>query len=238
MKKCVAFFTFLFALSSVQTGSAATELSNDDIRAGKLFPFESAKIVYKKSGMSEGTETLWISDYGKKQVRQTKVTTKSFGFTNTDESISIVTPEKVTTINLKEKTGIRMDNPMKDFYAGLKNKSDAEIEELKKSGMIMARQMTGQQEIKPIGKEKILGKEAEIYVITAMGITSKSWIWNNLTLKTEASVMGNDSIDEAVSIEIGAAAPSEKSLIPEGVQIQEMPAMGQQNPFANLGQPR
>ncbi len=230
-----ALFSFLFTSSLL----ADNELSNDDIRAGKLYPFKSAKVVYKKSGMSQGTETLWIDNYGKLQIREIDVTTKVFGFSNTDKSISIVTPEMITTINLKEKTAVRMANPMKDFYENLKTKSDKELEEFKKSGMVMAQQMTGQQEIKPVGTEKILGKKCEIYEITMAGVTSRTWTWSNLSLRTEASMMGNKTLDEATSVEMGIKVPKEKSQIPAGIPIQELPAMGQgQNPFAGLGQQR
>lgn len=214
-----------------QTSFAGDELSNKDIREGKMFPFKSAKVVYKKSGMTTGTETLWIDDYGRMQVRETNITTKMMGFTNTDESIAITTLDTITAINLKTKTATRMANPAKNFRESLKNKSDAELEQFKKSMMNMSQQMTGQQEIKPIGKEKIAGKECEIYQVNAMGGTSKVWTWQNLPLKTEASVMGNTISDEAVSVEVGVKIPKEKTQVPAGIQLQEIPAMGNM-PFA------
>lgn len=213
-----------------QASFAGDELSNNDIRSGKLFPFKSAKVVYQKSGMTTGTETLWIDDYGRMQVRESNMTTKVMNITQTQETIAIVTPETITTINLKEKTAVKMANPAKNFYESLKKKSDAELEQFKKSMMNMGQQMTG-QEVKPIGKEKLLGKECDVYEMSMMGGTTKLWTWKNLNLKTETQMMGNKISDVATSLEVGVKIPKEKTQIPAGIQLREMPAMGNM-PFA------
>lgn len=227
---------FLIPLIFASSAQAKDELSNDDIRAGKTFPFKSAKVVYKKTGMTTGTETLWIADYGRTQVRESKLTTKAFGFSNTDESVVITTEDTITSINLKTNTATTMANPAKGFRESMKNKSDAEIEQFKKQMMGMSAQLTGEQEYKPIGTEKILGKKCEIYSMSMMGGTSKVWTWANLPLKTETAMMGNNLLDEAVELEVGVKIPKSKLKVPAGVTVQEMPQMGNL-PF-NMGQQR
>lgn len=177
--------------------------------------------------MSNGTEVLWIDDYGRVQVREADITTKVMGFSNTENVRTIITPEMITNINLKNNTAVRMPNPMQSFYQKLKTMNDEEIENFKKSGMQMAQQMTGKEKIEPVGKDTILGKECEIYEVEMMGVKTKSWNWNSLSLRLESNAMGQENVDEAVSLKLDVEIPSDKMGVPAGVQVQDMPAMGQ-----------
>ena len=142
----------------------------------KRYGVKQACIEYTVSGdMQSGTEVLYFDQWGAREAKY-EVKTTAVGPIKTEENkVTFMEGTMMYTVNLKDKTGSKMENPMLKGFEG---------QDLTEVGEKMMKQMGG----KKIGSEKFLGRQADIWEIKQMG--TKSWVWKGVPLKSELNMMG------------------------------------------------
>jgi len=171
------------------------------------YAVKKAVITYKYTGMSEGTETLYFTDYGQKEARYSEMTTSAFGFTTTTKELSLILGAVHYTIDLVNKTGVKQ-TIMADFM----EMDEKEVKEMEELGKEMMEGMGFEK----TGTEVFLGKKCDIWE----GMGTKSWVWKNLTLKSEVNMMGKMTI-EATKIDLNPNIPASKFKVPDGISFDE-----------------
>ena len=180
-------------------------------------PFEKATIKYTVSGSINGTETLYIADYGKKRAHYHKTTQKiMFVTTHTDE-IEIITPDWIYTIDMTKNSGAKVVNPQKFMFEEYNKLSLSEKQtvdtNIAEVGMSSLHSVGGQIEE---NAETILGYSCDR--VKLAGSTVYSIHGTDIFLKTETNIMGGTFSAIATSIEEG---PIEHNVFepPPGISI-------------------
>ena len=166
------------------------------------YPVKSAYIEYVHSGSSTGTETLYMDNNGKVSARYSELTTKSLGSTTKTNQVVIQKDSVFFTIDLDKKTGIRQTIHIDPKDADKWTKS--------------AEQAWTDMGFKKTGEEVLLGKKCDIWE----GMSSKIWVWQNFSLKTEMNILGK-SVIEAKKIEVGGSIDKSKFEIPADIKMTE-----------------
>lgn len=174
------------------------------------YKIKKAIVTYKYTGMSEGVETLYFDNYGKKEARYSELVTKAFGFTNKTKELNLHLDSVNYNINLLTNTGIKQSMPG-DFSG----RNMAGMEEWK--GIGSGEEMMDAMGFEKTGEEMILGKKCEIWE----GMGTKTWTWNNISLKSIVNIMGEMTI-EATEIDLNTSIPASKFKIPEGINFDEL----------------
>ncbi len=170
-----------------------------------MYKAKSGIIEYKLSGKTTGTETLYFDNHGKREALHRKTSTKMFGMTTTENILTITLDSIIYNINLEEKTGTRVVMPFDP-----KNMDEEEWKEWEEWG----KQMMDDMGFEKTGEGEILGKKCDIWE----GMGSKTWIWQNLPLKTEVNLMGK-WLTEATKIDLNTKVSSAKFKVPDGIKI-------------------
>lgn len=184
----------------------------------KKLPFKKATIVYSLGGMQEGTETLYIRDYGKEMATYTETTTKMLGMTMKTQEIGITTPDYIYSYDLTEQTGLKSVNPQKYMIEEYNKLSKSEKKQVKKNSETMGISMT-----EGLGGEieknssKILGYKCD--KMTVMGSTIYMIHDTQIPLKTEVNMMGMKMQIVATEIKEGKVDAS-KFKHPEGIEVE------------------
>lgn len=168
----------------------------------KNYEIEKAIITYKLSGMQTGTMEITFDKYGEYVSMTTNVPGQG-------KSTTIMTPDESYMINWNEKTAMDLsmfgEDMMEDDSMGM----DADFE----------------NKAKIVGKEKILGKNATIYLYKPEeGGTAKYWIWKSVMLKTVTEINGMSSVMEATSLKTPSSIPAKTFKVPAGIKKQGMPS--------------
>ncbi|MEP1095142.1 MAG: hypothetical protein ABJG78_08530 [Cyclobacteriaceae bacterium] len=170
----------------------------------KRYGIKSGIIEYELSGAQSGKETVYFDDWGYREAKYTEAEFSFSGFTQKNNSITIMEGKMIYSIDLSTNTGTKVENTMFD---GL------EDEDLEKMGEKMMKEMGGEK----TGTEEVMNKECDVWEIKHMG--SKTWVWKSIPLKTEVN-MGMQMNIVATSITEGDV-PAEKFEIPEGITFQD-----------------
>ncbi len=179
-------------------------------------PFKKATINYTISGMENGTETLYIRDYGKETAKYHKAEMNMMGMTKVNESIEFVDPEWIYIYDLQEQTGTKAVNPQKYMIEEYNKLTDAEKEQVIKN----SRQIASGPMLGGMGGEieekatKILGYDCDR--MSMMGTTVYAIHKAGLPLKTESNMMGMKMLIEATKIDKGEP-PKKYFKHPEGI---------------------
>lgn len=198
---------------------AAMALLADATAAPKPYPFKSAVIKYRIGGsIQQGTQTLYIDDYGNKTRTERDTVISVIGSKRKDSSLEIDDGNYHYRIDLLRKTGEKQPSYSRRADEMVKAMSADQKREMETLGKEMARGLTGAEEMKASGKGVILGKECKTYDL--MGV--KSWLWNNLALKMENPGLGN-MVQEAVEIAVDVPIDADKFKPPSDVVITEAP---------------
>lgn len=166
----------------------------------KNYEIEKAIITYKLSGMQTGTMEIAFDKHGE----YVSMTTNVPGH---GKSTTIMTPDESWMIDWNKETAmdLNMLGDMEDDGMGIE--SDLE------------------NESKIVGKEKILGKNATIYLYKPEeGGTAKYWIWKSVMLKTVTEINGISSIMEATSLKTPSSIPAKTFKVPKNIKKQGMPS--------------
>jgi hypothetical protein len=183
----------LFGLFLVQTASFGQKAN-----PVYYYPVKSAYIEYVHSGSSNGTETMYMDNNGKRSARYSELTTKSLGSTTKTNQIVIQKDTIIYSIDMIKKTGVKQT-----FHIDPKD-----LEKWEKT----AEELYGDLGFKKIGEEVVIGKKCDIWE----GMSTKVWIWQNLSLKSEINIFGKTLI-EAKKVEVGGSIDKSKFEIPDGI---------------------
>ena len=178
-------------------------------KTNKLYKAKSGIIEYKLTGNTEGSETLFFDDHGKKEATYRDAKTKIMGMTTEESTISIRVDSVHHNIDMIEKTGVRTVIPF--------DPSELTGEQIKEMEA-MGESMMDEMGFKKAGKENILGRSCDVWENETL--QTKIWIWENLTMRTEVNMMGQ-FITEAVNIDVNARIPTGKFEVPSGIEIFE-----------------
>lgn len=190
----------------------------------KKYEFKSAIVEYKVSGLSKGTKTVYIKDYGFQEAEYEKTTMSVFGMTQKSNKVKIQDGYNIISADLNEKTGAKMKNEMAIAMAE-ENIDPAEF------GKEMLKALGGKKLNKT---ETILGKKCDIWQDKAG--TSEQWIWKNLALKVESKVMGMNYNIEATSLKVDVAVPDSKFKAPKGIKYVDPSKMPGMEGFPSFGE--
>ncbi len=183
-------------------------LPNDTIQE-KYYDIESAHILYKISGNSEGEEELFFDEWGAREVsiRKTKTTSVFYSVKTVQEEHTqrIILYDECYGIDLKKKIGTKT-----------KSNSQPKNTKIKDPLRKITKSLFERNGAKKIGVEKVLGKECDILESTE----NKIWFWKNIPLKI---VSGNKykskNTFEAVEMEIDIPIDSNVFSIPPLIEI-------------------
>ena len=180
------------------------------------YPVKSATVEYVHSGQTTGTETLYMDQNGKVSARYSELTTKSFGSTTKSNQVMIQKDSVFWTIDMDKKTGIKQTIHI----------DPKDVDKWTKT----AEQAWTDMGFKKTGEEEILGKKCDIWE----GMSSKIWVWQNFSLKTEMNLFGK-SVVEAKKIDIGGPVDKSKFELPEGITWTESNLNASNPAFDSLG---
>ena len=180
-------------------------------------PFKEATIQYSITGSETGSETLYIRDYGKEKASHRQSTSKMMFMTTQTDQIEITNPDWVYTIDLKEKTGTKVTNPVKFMIEEYNRLSAREKDMVNKNVQEMGTSlMQGMQGSVQQNAEKILGYNCDLASVA--GTTAYSIHGTDITLKSDASMMGMNFSTVATRITEGSV-PGDVFAPPPGIRI-------------------
>ena len=185
-----------YRIKNKHKGEAAVE-------ASRRYPeLKSAIIKYKVSGMNNGTETVYIDDWGRREAIYKKFTTKMMGIDLERNFMTLITENGkwVYNIDLNSKTAIRMDNKgFKALQGNSGSNMDVAIGAVK------------------TGTEEILGKTCDVWKKNYP--YSMAWMWKGIALKKDQNVAAMGVVAEAVEIQENVSIPEDKVTIPSDVKV-------------------
>jgi hypothetical protein len=169
---------------------------------GHPFGLQSGRVEYQVTGADQGTEVLSWDSWGSRMSIQTK---SSKGSSASDRT-TLVSMDKVVTMDNTAKTGASMANPMKEvMMAG--GSTDEMV------GKMMT--MMGAQKQ---GTDTVLGKTCEKYVSAA----ATTCVWQGIALKTEVTLNGAATTKVATKIDETAHIDPSIFQVPAGVSVKEV----------------
>ncbi len=163
---------------------------------------KSAIIKYKVSGMNNGTETVYIDDWGRREAIYKKFTTKMMGIDLERDFMTLIAENGkwVYNIDLNSRTAIRMNNAgYKALQGNSGSNMDATIGAMK------------------IGTEEILGRECDVWEKSYP--YSRAWIWKGIALRKDQDVAAMGVLTEATEIQENVSIPEDKLIIPTDVKV-------------------
>lgn len=203
-------FTAMIALAIVLLSLAAADDSENTIQ--KRYAIESAVVEYSLEGMQTGSEVLYFKDWGQTEARYSDAQISMFGFSEKNRIMALVKDGWIYTVDLATNQGTKMESPAFSEIA----ESFGEDDVIGLGEKVMT-SMGG----KRVGTEKFLGRTCEIWEFSDM--STKTWIWQGISLKVVVNMNGMEMITRAVKIDVDSKIPSEKFELPEGVVIKDLP---------------
>lgn len=179
-------------------------------------PFENATIHFTISGMEDGSEVIYIREYGREVATYHTTKTSILGMITVNETVAIDNPDWLYQFDLTDKTGTKSVNPEKYMIEEYNKLSEEEqklvVKNGEKIGIAMAEGFGGavQQNVKIIldyscDRAEMMGTVA--YTIHGSGVP----------LLVESNMMGLVMKIEATSIDVGEVA-DKYFQFPEGIE--------------------
>lgn len=155
----------------------------------KNLPFESGKIDYEISGMEEGTETLYVRDYGERTATYRKTVTSMMGMMVQNNTLEITDPQWVYSYDLDEKSGVKSVNPVRFMVEEYEKLSGIDKAQVQKNAELVGMRLINSQgsELEQFAA-RILGYDCD--KSSSMGVIVYSIHGSSLPLKTESDLMG------------------------------------------------
>ena len=185
------------------TESKTTMKTEATDEASRRYPeLKSAIIKYKVSGMNNGTETVYIDDWGRREAIYKKFATKLMGIDIERNFMTLITENGkwIYNIDLNSRTAIRMNNT---GFKALQGNSGSNMD-------VAIGAMN-------IGTEEILGKVCDVWKKSYP--YSMAWMWKGIALKKEQDVAAMGVVTEATEIQENIAIPEDKLVIPSDVNV-------------------
>ena len=187
----------------------------------KKLPFKVATIHYNISGTEQGSQTMYIKDYGETTALHRNTVMNMFGMTQRQDTIQITTPDWVYDIDLTNRSGSKSVNPAKYMLeeynrlsASDRKKADRNAE---KMGAQAVNNMQGNIQK---NAAKLLGYSCDL--VSMMGVTVYSIAGTGVELKSESNMMGVKALTVATKIDKGNP-PKSKFTPPAGIDLRPDP---------------
>jgi len=208
--------------------------------SSNIYTFKKATIV-SKSEIHPGIsveQDIYIDDYGAKEARYT-ITKMNYNGQNVEtRMLSMVTPDYIYSVDFQAKKGTKIpNNPDKVIEKMRKIIVSSKLDETTKTNLISRlpqekdalknSQVTGLvikdfiKDKKPVGQEKILGLNCDVYEIkddSTGAVQAKLYVWNYLPIKL-VDAKGK-VIQEVVSIDT-TQVDTTKFVLPDSVKIED-----------------
>jgi len=173
------------------------------VEESRRYPeLKSAIIKYKVSGMNNGTETVYIDNWGRREAIYKKFTTKMMGVDLERDFMTLITENGkwVYNIDLNSRTAIKMNEAgFKALQGNSGSNMDVVIGATK------------------VGTEEILGKVCDVWKKNYP--YSMAWIWKGVALKKDQEVAAIGVLTEATDVQENVSIPEDKIVIPSDVKV-------------------
>ena len=210
MKKTWILFILILCILPIMAQQVA--LKNE-----KVFEIKAGKVEYAIEGKTKGTKTLWFDDYGRVHCELKKTSTKMFGMTTKEETLTIRNKEWMYNINLIDKTGTKMsiDDAFEMSETIVGTTDEQELKEI-------AEDVKETLDAKDAGTETILGRNCIVMDINRLN--GRHWRYKGVTLKMEVKMGGilGDFTETATAFDENVSVPASKFEVPAGIIIQEL----------------
>ena len=232
MKKYLSLWltaSVLFLVSSCRTGGDKPDTATSE--PGKIvaensdmpdhrYSLESAIVtttMQLPGGMGSNVTILYFKDHGKKEIRENITSVKMAGKEMSTRSRILVRDGYVYTWVVGQQAG----NKFK-----LQDKFDPSKLDYKK----LSKEMMEKFKMTKEGTADVQGKTCDVFSFEAEGMKGKSYIWENIPMKTEMSMSGKTLTAEVTKLEEGADIPDSEFELPAGVEFTEIQAPQAMNP--------
>jgi hypothetical protein len=188
-----------------------------------IYRFESAIIKIEKRTSNQmvetvTNETVYVENYGVKEARYIKETTKNKMANMTTEKNSLVISdgEWMYTIDLDNRSGKKMKNLKNEFLDGM---DESKMQKF-------AKEMTGAMnaDVKDIGEKEIAGilcKGTETTTdFAGMKSTTTTYIYKNFVFLNQSETMGNKIEDRVNEFIENAEINNDKFEVPSDIELQ------------------
>ena len=182
-----------------QTKDASASAIPDSL---KRYPFRSAIIELRYSGSASGKQMIYIDDFGVKEATFDSLTMKMMGMEMPNEKMLIKKGDSLYQV---------------DFVRGMATKGVSHVSAADEKAM----STMGEGIAKGMGMKKdsveeiVAGQKCAVWSSEQLG--TKSWLWNNITLKSESTIGDDKILLDAVSLTIDVPVPSKHFEAPGGI---------------------
>jgi len=195
----------------------------------KRFEFKSIVVTYTidskaMGGITKGTQTHKIDDYGSKEIKEeiSVFTMTAFGKTTTENkhTLDIVDGDMGYSIDMLEKEGVKTDiSEITKTFQPLGMSMESDLQKYKgEAGMkLFVQENNGTWH----GLETLLGKTCWVFTM----LETKIWMYKGIVLKSESNMMGSDQKIFATSVQENVNIPASAFAVPEGITLNEAPGI-------------
>ena len=222
----VIFVIFTMQLEDCSKKSSNKESSVTTIPDSlKRYPFRSAIIELHYGGSASGKQMIYIDDFGQREMSFDSLTMKMMDMDMPNYKMQIRKGDTLYQIDFVRGTATE----------GVSHVNEADERDMSAFGEAMARGM-GMK--KDSVEQVVAGQNCTVWSSDQMG--TKTWTWNNIILKSEATVGGDTIHLEATSVDIDVPVPPERFDPPGGIHYttaEEMQSMLDQLDKKHVGGP-
>lgn len=172
-------------------------------------PFREGAIYYEMSGTQQGTEILYIKDFGRLRVKQSQSALNVLGRTINARTREVTTPEWVIRYNLSERWGEKNSNPARLYQQEYEQLSPGEQKVFAaNAAQIGPSLLENAGSIVRSRSGNMLGFVCD--QVSFGGFSSSCLLHDtDIPLKVEARVMGAINQLKAVRIDLASPVPEE-----------------------------
>ena len=193
-----------------------TTISAGELPWERKLPFEHATIHYTVSGVEQGTQIVYIRDFGREQATYSDTTTKIMGMSVNEKSVEFVDVDFVYSYDLQAHEGTKSVNPQKYLAESYTSLTLAEKKQVQKNAGKMRGALTdGMDGAVQQNAAKILNYDCDKIDIMGGGSTYLLH-GTSLPLKTEVNMMGMKMTTTAISVDT-AKVDTKKFIHPKGI---------------------
>lgn len=215
--KIMKTFVVLLALHLSVLGCSEANTANP---WDKKLPFKTAIIEYSLTGMQNGKAVLYIKNYGKDRAKHTNAVTKMLFMKVDSSTIEFTTPDTFTTIDLKERTGAVVPNPLKKNREDFEKLTKSEKKTVVKNLDLLAQK--GLDVFSPTGglqkqEGEFLGHKVDMINMDGMVVWSLQG--TDIPVKSSVNIMGMSTDVTATKITFDVDVPENMFVVPQGINI-------------------
>ncbi len=174
-------------------------------------PFQNATINYDVTGLTAGSKTIFVKDYGRTSAEYRETAMKILGMKQEEKEFVLTTPDWEYTADLVSNTGTKNVNPTKfltqEFNQLSRGDQKKVIENAENQGITMSEGVNGTIEKNAV---EVLGYSCD--KATMMGTVVYTIHGTELPLKVESNTMGMKFSEIATGIKKGRVDASKFAL--------------------------